>query len=407
LAVWVIAIPLVLGGAVFARQSLAAVAEARRPGAVDPPPISVTTTRLAPETLNRAVRYSGTVKEWQRVELSFRVGGTVAELRRVARPGGGDRDLHEGDRFPKGTVLARLDPADYQRDRAMAAEKLAQAEAKVLSARADEQNARRDYNRIRVLFERSAAGQSDLDSAYAKAQTTAATVTTSEREVDSAKVQLAQSDANLAYCQLSMPYDEGTIATRYVEANERVTTGQKAFQVIDLTSVRIAFGVSDAVVGRLAIGRKVAVTTDALPNDRFPGVITKIAPTADTQTRTYLVEVRVAQPGGLRPGMVATATIWEDKTATLLPLVAVTREAVGAGRLVVYKVARDGDRLFARACPVELDGVVDNRAAIRTATPGGVRRGDEVVIAGAPRLFDGAEIKVIGSAAGSGSDAPR
>ncbi len=67
--------------------------------------MAIVITKLAPETLTRATSYSGTVKEWQRVELSFRVGGTVSELRRVGPPGN-DRDLHEGDRFPQGTVLS-------------------------------------------------------------------------------------------------------------------------------------------------------------------------------------------------------------------------------------------------------------------------------------------------------------
>ncbi len=394
-AVWCVAVPLVLAGAAFARSALAAVAASHKPAPVDPPPVAVKTARLAPETLTRAIRYSGSVKEWQKSDLSFRVAGTVESLRRVARPGGGDRDLHEGDVFPRGTVLARLDPADYRLERAAAAEKLAQAEAKLASARADADNARADSDRFQALASTGSASATETDTTRTKSVTTEAAARAAAREADGARVQLAQADANLGYCTLAMPFESGTLAARTVETAERVTAGQKAFQVIDLTSVRIAFGVSDAVVGRLAIGGAVGVTSDALPDDRFGAVITKIAPTADAQSRTYLVEVRVAEPRGLRPGMVATATIGADRTATLLPLVAVTREVAG-GRLVAYKVARDGGRTVAKLCPVELDGVVDNRAAIRPDTPGGLRPGDEVVVAGAPRLFDGAAVQVIG-----------
>jgi RND family efflux transporter MFP subunit len=407
LATWLVVVPTVFGLALFARSSLAAFAESRKPAAVDPPPIAVSSVRLAPETVNRALRYSGTVKEWQRVDLSFRVNGTVGALRQVARPGGGERDLHEGDRFPQGTVLAMLDPADYRRDRALAAERLAQAEAKLVSARADAENARLDFDRARSASASGVGAKADFDSAKSKSETTEASINSAAREVEANKVQLAQADANLAYCSLTMPYPEGTIATRYVETNERVSSGQKIFQVVDLTSVRIAFGVSDSVVGRLAIGGAVEVTTDALPDDRFRGLITKIAPTVDPQTHTYLVEVRVAEPRGLRVGMVATVALGADKTATLLPLVAVTREPTSAGRLVAYKVVRDGGRMTARACPVELDGVVDDRAAIRADTPGGLQPGDEVVVAGAPRLFDGAPVKPIGTPAAAGAEGQR
>ncbi|MDY3556471.1 efflux RND transporter periplasmic adaptor subunit [Gemmata sp. JC717] len=398
LATWLAFVPIVVCVGMFARAGLAALAQSRTPPAAAPPPVTVLTDRLVPVTLVGPLNYSGTVKEWQRVELSFRVGGTVSELLRVGTDRAA-RDLHEGDRFPHGTVLARLDPADYRRDRALAAERLSQAEAKLVSARADAESADSEFGRARRTFAGGAGSRSDFDSAKSRSEVAAASVSSAAREVDAAKVQLAQADANLGYCELTMPYAEGTVAGRSVEANERVSAGQKLFQIVDLSSVRIAFGVSDTVVGRLALGGAVGVTTDALPDERFVGTITKIAPTADAQTRTYLVEVRVTEPRGLRPGMIATATLTERKSATLLPLVAVTRETTGAGRLVAYKVVRDGDRLTARVCPVELDGVVDARAAIRPDTPGGLRPGDEVVTGGAPRLYDGAAVKPVAAGA--------
>jgi RND family efflux transporter MFP subunit len=393
---WIVLGPVILAIAWAARQTLAAVADSHKPAPVDATPLSVRTTRLAPETLKRAVRYSGIVKEWRRVDLSFRVGGVVDELQRFPHPNGGYREVQEGDQFVKGAILARIDPRDYMLERALAAQRLAQAEAKLASSQADADNARTEYDRDRRLDQSSAVSKSDLATARSKFLSTEATAKASAREVEGNRVQLSQADANVSYCSLAMPYEKGTIATRYIEANERVNAGQKAFQIIDLSSVRISFGVSDSVVGQLAIGKKVDVTTDALPEDRFEGVIIKIAPTADAQARTYLVEVQVREPRGLRPGMVATASIGEEKTALLLPLIAVTREAE-TGRLVAYKRAKEGERATARAVPVELEGVLDNRVAVRPTTPGGLRIGDEVLVGGVSRMFDGAPIKVIGS----------
>jgi multidrug efflux system membrane fusion protein len=395
LAIWAVCVPVVLGLAWLAHTGLSAVAAAHVPAAVDPAPIAVRTGRLTPETLSRAIRYSGSVKEWQRVDLSFRVGGVVSELLRVPRPGSGDRDLQEGDRFPKGTVLARLDPTDYKLERDLAAERLAQAENKLGNARAEADNASREYERSRRLLGSSVISQSDYDTARTKYVSTEETAKAAVREVGAARVQLAQAETNLGYCTLVMPYANGTVAARTVETGERIPAGQKVLQIIDLSSVRIAFGVSDTVVGRLTMGATVLVTTDALPDERFYGLITRIAPTADAQTRTYLVEVRIAEPRGLRQGMIATAVLAQDVTATLLPMVAITREGT-TGRLVAFKAVRDGNQIIARACPVELAGVVDNRAALRLGNPGGLGLDDEIVLAGAPRLYDGAVLKVIG-----------
>jgi multidrug resistance efflux pump len=70
--------------------------------------------------------------------------------------------------------------------------------------------------------------------------------------------------------------------------------GQRAFLLLDLSSVVVSFSVPDGMVGQLAIGQPVDVTCDALSGRRFAGLIHKIG-----STRTYAVEVRVDRPEGL------------------------------------------------------------------------------------------------------------
>ncbi len=207
----------------------------------------------------------------------------------------------------RGTVLAQLDPGDYVRDRAVAVERLAAAEGRLSEAQADFELAKVENNRTERLAARNSVTQADVDSNRAKLHSTTAAVEVARREIGSAKVNLEQADVNLTYCTLKSPFEEATVASRYVELNERVTANQKAFLLLDLSSVVVAFGVPDAAVGKLVIGQTVEVTADAVGGERFEGVIHKIGSTADSQTRTYPVEVRIDQPQGLRPGMVATA----------------------------------------------------------------------------------------------------
>jgi hypothetical protein len=81
------------------------------------------------------------------------------------------------------------------------------------------------------------------------------------------------------------------VSARYVDAGQQVTANQKVFLVLDLTRVVIAFAVSDTLVGRLALGQQVELTCDALPAEHFRGVVHKIGSTADSETRTFAVEV--------------------------------------------------------------------------------------------------------------------
>ncbi len=382
-------VPMILLG----RGQLASLAASHEVKASVPSPPSVRVVAVADEVIGSGVSYSAVVKELRKAELSFRVGGTLDTLLMVDRGGGRARPVHEGDRVRKGSVLARLEAGDYVRERATATERLAAAEGRLSEAEADFDLAKVDNGRTERLAARNSVTQADVDTTRAKLRNTTAAVEVARREIGSAKVALEQADVNLTYCTLVAPFDNATVAARYVEANERITANQRAFLLLDLSSVVVAFGVPDAVVGKLAIGQAVEISADAVGGDRFAGVIHKIGSTADAQTRTYPVEVRIDQPGALRPGMVATARFRRERRAYLLPLTAI---GLGPDRAtMVYRVEGEGDKATARQVPVAFDDVVDNRVAIRLDPAGtGLRPGDRVVATGVHRLHDGEAIKV-------------
>ncbi len=381
--------------AIVGRQQAALMAQSRAVKPEDSPPSSVRVAALQEEVVETGMHYSAIVKELRKVELSFRVAGTLEYLCQIKGPGGKLRDVHEGDRFPHGMVLARLDPVDYRRDQSMAAERLAAATARKAQTEADLELAKLDHHRTDALVRRGSATNSELDSARAKLHNTTAAAEAARREVESARISLQQADANLAYCTLTVPFPEGTIASRYVENYERVMANQRAFLLLDLSSVSIALGVPDTLVGRLAIGQTVEVTTDALPNTKFDAVIHKIGSTADPQTRTYLVEVRVDHPRGLRPGMVATAHFRRETKAHLLPLTAVT-PGDSDHDYAVYRVEDTGKQQVVRRVPIEFDDVIDNRVVVRFGTEANsLKPGDVVVATGVHRLSNGQAVHVV------------
>ena len=386
-------VAVVSGLAAAGRWEVARVVEAHKPTSESPPPVSVAVVPLREEVVEAGTSYSAVVKEARKVDLSFRVAGTLEYLCQVEGPGGKLRNVHEGDRFPEGMVLARLDPSDYRRDRGVAAERLAGAEARLSQAESDKDLARIDHRRTEQLVKRGSATASELDSARAKLRNTTAAADAASREIASARISLEQAEANLSYCTLAVPFPEGTVAARSVENYERVAANQRAFQVLDLATVSIAFSVPDALVGRLETGRTVEVTTDALPDARYAGVIHKIGSTADPQTRTYAVEVRVDRPGGLKPGMVASVHFRREARAHLLPLTSVVPGPDGSG-YAVYRVVDEGDHVVVRRLAVEFDDVMDNRVAVRLDPGRGLKPGDRVVANGVHRLNDGQTVRV-------------
>src|SRR5271166_5903302 len=179
-----------------------------------PAPATVRVVTLAPEVVVSALHYSAAVKEFGKAELSFRQGGTVESLLQVRGPDGQMHRVHEGDRVPRGSVLARLDRADYQRDRDEAAEKLAAAEATLAKDEADSELARNNLQRGEALGPSGAIGKEEVDSRRQTVKMSEAAVAGDRRDVESARIKLQQAEANLAYCTLTSPFAEGTVAAR-------------------------------------------------------------------------------------------------------------------------------------------------------------------------------------------------
>ena len=119
-------------------------------------PIAVQVKAITSEPVLSATRFSATVREEHRIELSFKVPGTVKSLLQVSGLNGRSRDVHEGDVVTSDVdrPLAELDEADYVRQVTAAEEKLAQAEAMEKSAGAIHIDALATFRRIKGLVER-------------------------------------------------------------------------------------------------------------------------------------------------------------------------------------------------------------------------------------------------------------
>ena len=180
-----------------------------------------------------------------------------------------------------------------------------------------------------------------------------------------------------------------------IENFERVNAGQRAFLLLDLSSVVVSFSVPDSAgrttrdraAGRGDLRRAVGPAIRGInPQDRLDGR----RPDEDLFGRGPGRPARGAQArDGRHP-----RTSARERRAFLLPLTAV---AAGEGRTIaVYRVSSEGGKSVARRVPVGFDDVIDNRLAVRLdpETADGLRPGDLVVATGVHRLRDGEVVKV-------------
>ena len=367
---------------------------------------------LQPEEVALSTRFSGSVEALQTTDLAFKLNGTVQSLYRPPRV---NRDVQVGDVLPKGTVIAELDEGDLRRAKESAAARVAQLQARVVTARENLDIATRNFQR----FANSAGSVSQVarDDADARRVTAAGELQTAEHALADARIQLDQAIDDYANRKLIVPFDHATVAEKHIEPGERKAAHEVAFKLIDISTVHINFGVPDTMIGepaldtaavqRVFLGQKLPVTADAFEGRKLTGTVTKIAPEADAKMRTFLTQLTLANqdvaPGQplLRPGMIVTVRVGAqlDHKVMLLPMAAI-HQGDSPSDLIVYELVDENGREVVRARKVALGGIYNNEVEV-IAAGSQVHAGSRIVVSTAERLTNGIAVRATEDGANS------
>jgi HlyD family secretion protein len=285
------------------------------------------------------------------------------DLRQVALPFNNSERIaeilvQEGDHVQHGQVLARLDvsrlkPQVDQAEAQVAAqraaverlrngsrpEEIAQARANLDSAKADALNARRQYDRKKVLAVTAAAAQQDVDAAKAAADVADAKVEVNQKTLDLAVLgprqeDIAQAEAQLrgyaaqlaflrqqfADAELTAPRD-AVVRSRLMEPGEMAAPQRPVFTLAITDPKWVRAYVSEPDLGKVHPGMAAAVGMDSFADRRFAGWVGFVSSVAEFTPKTvqtqelrtslvYEVRVFVADPRDeLRLGAPATVDL--------------------------------------------------------------------------------------------------
>ena len=163
--------------------------------------------------------------------------------------------------------------------------------------------------------------------------------------------------------------------------------GQPIFVVQRINPVKIMINVSEALYSYVKKGLSVNVAFDALEGQTFEGKVTRITPSIDASTRTFAVEVQVANGKEIiKPGMYARVTMnYGSHKNIVVPDVAVVK-MLGSGNRYIYVYKQDGTVSYQR---VELGRRMNDKYEILS----GINDGEEVVITGQSALKNGIAVE--------------
>ncbi len=188
-----------------------------------------------------------------------------------------------------------------------------------------------------------------------------------------------------------------TVAARYVTEGEVVRSMPAAvlFRLVVEDVLKLKAAVPERHAASIAPGQEVDLAVESLPGVAVTGHVVRVHPTIDTASRTFDVEVQVANSDHrLKPGAFAKASILLDRKsdAVTVPEEALVRFA-GVTKLFVVV---EGRAMAVSVEPgVRLD-VTDAAGVVRRwiEVPAGVKAGAEVVTSGLAQLSDGAPVRV-------------
>jgi cobalt-zinc-cadmium efflux system membrane fusion protein len=208
-----------------------------------------------------------------------------------------------GDTVVKDQLLMKVQSAD-----------VASAYSEYEQAKADETLARAQFERAKLLFDKGAIAQKDVEVAQDSDIKARVTVKTA---LDRLHVLGADPDHPSPIIDVRAPVS-GVITDQQVVAAGGVQglASPNPFTISDLSNIWILCDVYENDLAQVHLGQYADVKLNAFPNQIFKGRIGNISPILDPNLRTAKVRLEMRNPGLMRLGMFVTATFHGLQTET-------------------------------------------------------------------------------------------
>jgi HlyD family secretion protein len=249
----------------------------------------------------------------------------------------------EGAHLAAGAVAGLVDTTQLALERAQmiaqreaTSARVAEAGNQVQVYQAQLAIAQRNYERMRRLFEQSAATAQQRDQAEREYRTLVAQIAAARaqqqsvsREVASTSARVAEIADRIAKSRIINP-EEGTVLATYAKTGEVVQSGQPLYKIADVDTLIMRAYITEKQLSLVRLGQSVQVHVDQGRGNllTLPGVVRWVSNKAEftptpIQTReeradlVYAVKIYVPNPKGvLKIGMPGDVTLTPTARAT-------------------------------------------------------------------------------------------
>ena len=306
--------------------------------------------------------FPATTKAFQESEISFRVGGPIIKM-----------NIVEGAYVNKGNLVAEIDPRDY-----IIAEQ---------SAKARFEQTKMEAERYKRLWQKGAVAKNDYDRKQANFM--------------QAKSKWEDAVNNLRDTKLYAPYS-GYYGPKLVDVGAEVKPVQPITTIADLSIIEVVTTIPEKLAVRFKDFESYEVLFDIYPDRVFKATLKELGkvPTPEGYTLTLYLNHKnnpkdLTQPK-ITAGMSCRVNIKLKETAAFLDQVVVPTAAVFQGETdkvpSVWVLEGTGEIYTVKKQHVKLGGFSGRNYVLVTD---GLKKGQQIVAAGAKRLVEGQQVKIL------------
>jgi RND family efflux transporter MFP subunit len=311
------------------------------PSAAAQPAVSVSVQKIEAKPHVAAEEVVGTVRPKLHSVIEAKVSGRIEEM--LVTP---------GQKVKSGELLAQLDVREIQ--------------AKLDQALAVRRQTESELKRYQTLRAEQVITPAEFEAVQSRYQVAAASAT--------------EAQTMLGYAKITAPFD-GVVTRKLADVGDLATPGKPLIELEDPHTLRFEAAVPEAIISRVSLGAKLQVRIGSQERE---AVVSEIAPSADPDSRTFLVKLDLPSATDLRAGQFGRVEVPVSETKVLR---APASAVVERGQMELVFVVTDG---HAELRLVKTGRRFGNEIELLS----GVSAGEKVVTNNPASLVDGQTVKI-------------
>ena len=326
------------------------------------PAIQVNLSKAALNNKGQFLSVSGKIKAVNSADLSTRMMGFVTKA-----------NVNVGDKVTKGQLLISINNTDLQA-------KKGQINAGITQAKTAFNNAEKNYNRFKNLFESKSITQKELDDMTANYQIAKA-------GLESANQMKNEINAQFEYANITAPFS-GVITSKNIEVGDMTNPGTSLISIETPGDFEVIAMVPETEISQINKGTEVTVLVKSM-NKSLQGKVEEVSTSAKNTGGQYLVKINLEKTGAsILSGMFTTIQFPVDKKnsseSILIPIEAIVKNGQLSG---VYTVSETNTALLRW---LRLGRSYGNQVEVLS----GLSADESYIISADGKLFNGAKVSV-------------